>query len=95
MPTFNKIDMLNCAGGHHDFSDDSDECHVCGHAQAPLPDPRAEWRMKLDGMHLTLSGDGQSERTRLVCSPRTLAEAGAAKEAATAALLLAGYRVSG
>lgn len=30
MATMNKIDMLNCAAGHHDFSDDADECHVCG-----------------------------------------------------------------
>lgn len=33
MPTMNRIDMLNCAAGHHDFSDDASECHVCG-----LPD---------------------------------------------------------
>lgn len=34
MPTYNKVDMLNCAAGHHDFSDDSDECRVCGHVDA-------------------------------------------------------------
>ncbi len=39
MPTFNKIDMLNCAAGHHDFSDDSDQCHVCGHTQAAASAP--------------------------------------------------------
>lgn len=42
MPTYNRVDMLNCAAGHHDFSDDSDECHVCGHkdieASAPTND---------------------------------------------------------
>lgn len=34
MPTFNKVDMMNCAAGHHDFSDDASECHVCGFADA-------------------------------------------------------------
>lgn len=33
MPTMNRVDMLNCAAGHHDFSDDASECNVCG-----LPD---------------------------------------------------------
>lgn len=33
MPTMNKIDLLDCAAGHHNFSDDASECHVCG-----LPD---------------------------------------------------------
>ena len=34
MPTMNRVDMLNCAAGHHDFSDDASECHVCGHGEA-------------------------------------------------------------
>lgn len=95
MPTFNKADMLNCCAGHHDFSDDSDECHVCGHKQEPL-DPRARWTGQADGgLYLTLSGDGRPERSRLILKPATLAEAGAAKQAASAALLVAGYAVSG
>lgn len=30
MPTYNKVDMLNCCQGLHDFSDDAVECRVCG-----------------------------------------------------------------
>jgi hypothetical protein len=39
MPTFNKVDMMNCAAGHHDFSDDASECHVCGHKEAEASAP--------------------------------------------------------
>lgn len=39
MPTMNRVDMLNCAAGHHDFSDDASECHVCGFAEAEASAP--------------------------------------------------------
>ena len=39
MPTMNRVDMLNCAAGHHDFSDDANECHVCGFAEAEASAP--------------------------------------------------------
>lgn len=40
-PTFNRVDMLNCAAGHHDFSDDASECRVCGLSDldASMPAP--------------------------------------------------------
>lgn len=44
MPTMNRVDMLNCAAGHHDFSDDASECHVCGlpDLDASTPAPTAD-----------------------------------------------------
>lgn len=41
MPTMNRVDMLNCAAGHHDFSDDASECHVCGYEEVDA-DPADE-----------------------------------------------------
>lgn len=41
MPTMNRVDMMNCAAGHHDFSDDASECHVCGFAEAEASAPAA------------------------------------------------------
>lgn len=43
MPTMNKVDLLDCAAGHHNFSDDSSECHVCGHSEEPPPQPATIW----------------------------------------------------
>lgn len=31
MATMNKVDLLDCAAGHHNFQDDGEECSVCGH----------------------------------------------------------------
>lgn len=31
MPTMNKVDLLDCAAGHHHFDDDAGVCSVCGH----------------------------------------------------------------
>ena len=35
MPTMNKVDLLDCAAGHHNF-DDAEECSVCGHTVEPV-----------------------------------------------------------
>lgn len=73
MPTMNRVDMMNCAAGHHDFSDDSDECHVCGYEEAdadekPFTIPEigigmddSEYIKAVDliGTAATLAGDGE------------------------------------
>lgn len=49
MPTMNKVDLLDCAAGHHDFSDDAAACHVCGHTEdaAGMPHPAGLWTVIL------------------------------------------------
>lgn len=39
MPTMNKIDLLDCANGHHNF-DGGDECTVCGITQETAGEER-------------------------------------------------------
>lgn len=41
MPTFNKVDMMNCCRGWHDFSDGATECHVCGAGEDEASAPNA------------------------------------------------------
>lgn len=41
MPTLNKIDMLNCCRGWHDFSDGATECLVCGAGEHEASAPNA------------------------------------------------------
>ena len=41
MPTFNKVDMMNCCRGWHDFSDGATECLVCGAGEDEASAPNA------------------------------------------------------
>lgn len=50
MPTFSKVDMMNCCRGWHDFSDDATECHVCGAAEDEASAPNATALAKHHGM---------------------------------------------
>lgn len=38
MPTFNKVDMMDCSNGFHDFAHGS-ECRVCGHVDETIDPP--------------------------------------------------------
>lgn len=50
MPTMNKVDLLDCAAGHHNYADGAAECSVCGHRDASeLRSYRVEWTIDIDG----------------------------------------------
>ncbi|WP_378952124.1 hypothetical protein [Mesorhizobium sp. ANAO-SY3R2] len=62
MPTFNKSDMLDCAGGYHDFSDDAHSCRVSGHVSKPVDAPdgianASRYDAELNRLQLAPNGD--------------------------------------
>lgn len=66
-PTLNRVDMLDCAAGHHDFSDDASECHVCGRTQAEASAPasnRDPWERR--GTAIFTEGNGKPGGAQLV-----------------------------
>lgn len=50
MATFNKMDMMNCCRGWHDFSDGASECLVCGAADDEASAPNATGLAKHHGI---------------------------------------------
>lgn len=50
MATMNKIDMMNCCRGWHDFSDGATECHVCGAGEDEASSPNATGLVKHHGI---------------------------------------------
>jgi hypothetical protein len=56
---------------------------------------RATFSRTPKGLAVTISGDGQAERSKVITPALSAPEMAAAKLSATAALLLAGYSVAG
>lgn len=57
MLTMNKVDLLDCAAGHHDPSDDECTCRVCGYSEPEVGIPAAPTVIWLvEGEHFSMPG---------------------------------------